>query len=664
MQEYNAPPEVKGKVIVAFSEGSANYCSLSDGGTIAIATSSKGYAAVIDMTNASKYMIGLFEQHESATHQCTISAFGRAAATASLDGSVQVWNTENPEQVWKRLTYKEFDRAVGVALSRDGEYLAAAFQRRSDMRGTIVVYKMPEFTEVVAWKMKELDVFSGAVAISEDGRIVAHCSTSKVYVVEVKAAIDRGASRIGTHRSWRVTGESHVSMSADGSKIVVADDKKLRIISVTGTDIFVLRGYQRSFRPFCCINAAGTRVVAAINGNKFRVWDTSGKIVADIIGFDHHTRGCSISENGNLILGCSFDRTVRIANLEKELLSAPIRIEKEEFCQVFDELNISNDALSIQDKEVPNLKKSPQVEASDSNENIQAEENPDTKECHILPEEEETPIYFAKDESMVDQSPVESEKPKTKVENHEPQVEDNKKPEEMSLSSVQLMIRNLEEMDKKNEEEQLKKRTKKITDKSISENRDKEEEEKDTTDSAACNAEALVDETDHITNSNSSSAVPISISHEIFSKALFRNERSEEGTLLHVQASEALDELFGEEALSALPKYAKDDVLLSVDSNRCWKINVLQFVEAAYKINQEIMASNTDRWTAAFTGAAETKENHLTLPQAALVINNVLNDDAPSRGDIFEALESIIANEDDVTFDSFLASVKKLGFED
>lgn len=304
--QYHMDKEIKLTTLVAFQQGNANYCSINNDGNLAIATSSSGLTVVIGLKNGRAVAVKVFHKHTSAVHQCCISAFGHVAATASLDGTIRVWNVYNPRHVWACLRYEKYARAVGAAISRSGNRIAGLFLS-SKGDGAVVVYNLPTF-EIIFECSCKADVFSGSIAISDDGAVIAYCTMNELVVTKISPII--------TQLSWPVTGQSHVSMSGDGNTIVVADDIVLRMIRIPLGSEVEFQGYERSFRPFCCINANATRIVAAVQGNKYRVWNTEAKVIANVIGFKQHTRGCSMSVNGHILLMCSYDGSVSITHLE------------------------------------------------------------------------------------------------------------------------------------------------------------------------------------------------------------------------------------------------------------------------------------------------------------------------------------------------------------
>jgi len=306
--------------IASFSKGEANFCDISDAGTHGLVTSTTGDAMTIDLTGKSAIGHRAFHGHKSVTQQCTIRSLGRVAATASLDGSVQIWDTENTSYIWKKLTFKDFDRALGVAISRDGNTLAVCFQKREEESGAVVLYSLPDYTRIKWWRTKEIYLFGGSIAISDDGGILAHCSKSWAYVLQVVELQKHTFHDARSQKKWRVCGESHVSLSGNGLRLVIADTKSLRLVDLPDSEVYPLGGYRRSFRPFCNISADGTRIVAALADQKFRIWNAdTGSVIADVGGFANHTRGCALSKDGNILLCCSFGKNVWVTNIARAL---------------------------------------------------------------------------------------------------------------------------------------------------------------------------------------------------------------------------------------------------------------------------------------------------------------------------------------------------------
>ncbi len=619
-------PEQK---IAKFSQGNANYCAITDTGTRAIATSSHGVALAIDLETEKPIKVQAFTRHESSVQQCALTSFGRAAATASLDGTVRVWNTERPSQEWKQLIFKDYNRALGVAMSRDGKTIAACFQKRSNQSGVIVVYEMPHFERITWWKTKKLDLFSGSIAISDDGAIVAHCSKTRAYAVQVSTAMKLGVNNPKSHKRWPVSGESYVAMSGDGCTLVVADDESLRILGLANNVVTELNGYQRSFRPFCTVSQSGNRIAAAIRGDKFRIWDKeSGKVVTDVCGFEHHARGCALSQDGNILLTCSFDQTIFITNIERSMKNRS------------KQTNSSNQKLI-------------RVESSEENKVLQSEpaqtESSDHAEIELIGDEQVTP-EIEKDE-------------KDDLSRNDSEVEVGR----ATSGRVSKLVQQLEEMAKQNDVEEAERNSHAKSDNSVHESVSEEEVEgedvntgeDDGDDNRSNQNENLQKEPEKPNTPKRTLPDP----REVFSYALERFDRTSEKNLLHIQASEALDELFDESDLTRIGKYAKDDALLVSDVDNTWRINERQFIEAGIRVMTAIRASKTDKWTASFTGAAEDLENSLTIPQAVSLIVSVAGESSPEKETIISALEKNSESNGEVDYKSFLSAVRKLGLE-
>lgn len=620
-------PELK---IATFSEGNANYCAITDKGTRAIATSSHGVALAIDLETENPIKVQAFKKHNSAVQQCALTSFGRAAATASLDGTVRVWNTDRPSQEWKKLTYRDYNRALGVAMSRDGKTIAACFQKRTNQSGVIVLYTMPEFERITWWKTKKLDLFSGAIAISDDGAIVAHCSKTRAYAVQVQSAKQFGVNNPKSHKRWPVTGESHVAMSGDGCTLVVADSNSLRILGLADNEVTELEGYQRSFRPFCSISQSGNRVAAPIHGNKFRIWDVqTGKIITDVLGFEHYTRGCALNEDGNIFLTCSFDQTIYMTNLQRALLN------------------------------------SKQVKHTSASESIDIEPKENSgffhKEQEIMPNTSSTDFEVIENENLASQLVMDDSEDLAE----EAEVDVGR----ATSGRVSKLVQQLEDMAKQNDRDDAEQKTRNKPDMSPTISLKEEQNEEIQTDEVSNSEDQVIliaesqvtevpVESQNIDDSKKSRPDP----REVFASALDRFDRTSDGNLLHIQASEALDELFESADLERIGRYAKDDALLSSDVEKEWRINERQFIEAAIKVMTAIRAAKTDKWTAAYTGAAEDLENCLTIPQAASLILSVLGERSPEKETILAALEKNSVSNGEVDFQAFEIAVQNLGF--
>ncbi|EKF00473.1 MULTISPECIES: AAA-like domain-containing protein [unclassified Tolypothrix] len=111
------------------------------------------------------------------------------------------------------------------------------------------------------------------------------------------------------------------SFSADGQQIVTASlDKTARVWDITGKLLAELKGHEgwvnsASFSP------NGQRIVTASSDKTARVWDITGKLLAELKGHQDVVNSASFSADGQRIVTASSDKTARVWDITGKLLA-------------------------------------------------------------------------------------------------------------------------------------------------------------------------------------------------------------------------------------------------------------------------------------------------------------------------------------------------------
>ncbi|MEH1844713.1 MAG: ribosome assembly protein 4, partial [Nostoc sp.] len=109
------------------------------------------------------------------------------------------------------------------------------------------------------------------------------------------------------------------SFSPDGKRILTAsDDKTARVWDISGKQIAELKGHtgrvnSASFSP------DGKRILTASDDKTARVWDISGKLIAELKGHTGSVNSASFSPDGKRILTASDDKTARVWDISGKL---------------------------------------------------------------------------------------------------------------------------------------------------------------------------------------------------------------------------------------------------------------------------------------------------------------------------------------------------------
>ncbi|WP_017316567.1 nSTAND1 domain-containing NTPase [Mastigocladopsis repens] len=137
------------------------------------------------------------------------------------------------------------------------------------------------------------------------------------------------------------------SFSSDGKRILTAsDDNTARVWDISGKQLAELKGHTSGVIS-ASFSSDGKRILTASSDNTARVWDISGKQLAELKGHTSGVISASFSSDGKRILTASDDNTARVWRYRsfEELLSEgchwlndylvinPKELEKLEVCQ-------------------------------------------------------------------------------------------------------------------------------------------------------------------------------------------------------------------------------------------------------------------------------------------------------------------------------------------
>ena len=259
--------------------------------------------------------------HDGAINGVSISADGETAASAGMDGRVRIWDT-NTATLQHVFGISDCTYAASVAIANDRKVIACAYVTQNSFDS------LPEVKIAVFEILKDSRKSSSArctsvwksnstrrvrLAVSQDGTLVAHTKAGGVAVVDVETQ--------KIIASWKSHGDCDIDMDLSASRIAIADGHSLRIFPVTGSDsIIKCSGYNPSLEPSVTFGGNGTRVAAAIEGGLVRVWCAlSGEPLIDLCGPSDDVSALSMSTDGSIILGTSFDSRSYVWNLRPVL---------------------------------------------------------------------------------------------------------------------------------------------------------------------------------------------------------------------------------------------------------------------------------------------------------------------------------------------------------
>lgn len=234
-----------------------------------------------------------------------VAAEGHGVSVHEVATGERIFTIDEPQR------QKAQFAAGGCALSPDGNVLVGSFRTSNRAHGQLHVLRWRNTT--VEARVFQRDYSIWQCNISDDASRIAFKywkgSESGLELVDA-----RSGTTIG--RWGGVTGEWDFAMDATASKLVTADSRALRVLTIDdgdGEGVQVMKSYTFSAFAGCDISADGGHVVSPMADHKFGIWNTnSGKLVAILAGHKNRSNGCAISADGTRVLTCSNDHTVRL----------------------------------------------------------------------------------------------------------------------------------------------------------------------------------------------------------------------------------------------------------------------------------------------------------------------------------------------------------------
>jgi len=301
------------------------------------------------------------DKHSEQVQACAVSADGLTVLSASDDHSILVWDlrgraslrklSEHTDEVFDvDLASNDATRAISackdgiirfffvnqakciaeeqcseelqtgdkdviwandVWISSDGTLAVGVFCSSANI-SEIIVYKWPDESKVIIPKRSM--IFRDRIVsltVSSKQKVLAFYSpiSSSVHVVDLNTFDELRCIPLDD-----VTCLPGVVVASNSPSIVVADSSRLMVHHTidSNMDIELFDYTAAERRTPCSINSDGSRVVCAIEGGKFGLWDTGNKqCIAKLSPHPSMATACSIAEDASKIITGYDDGLVR-----------------------------------------------------------------------------------------------------------------------------------------------------------------------------------------------------------------------------------------------------------------------------------------------------------------------------------------------------------------
>ncbi|SNT09810.1 MULTISPECIES: trypsin-like peptidase domain-containing protein [unclassified Azospirillum] len=308
----------EGAVIeAAFSPDGKRVSTASVDGTVRVwdlsrhtstATILKGHAEWVTVSR-----FGAGDRLETAN----FSPDGGKVITSTADGATQVWDLSAPTPT-ATILQEHFDRVIAASFSTDGKRVVTA---SGDNTARVWDLSAPTPTATI---LKGHTGWVNAASFSPDGKQVvtaSNDSTARVWDLSEQYPT-------ATILQWGISPVTTASFSPDGRQVVTTSSgntAQLWDMSSPEPTLTILEGHTGGISA-ASFNTDGKRVLTASLDNTVRVWDLSSQNPTATIlqGHTGPVNAASFSSDGKRVLTASSDNTARVWDLSAQTPTATI----------------------------------------------------------------------------------------------------------------------------------------------------------------------------------------------------------------------------------------------------------------------------------------------------------------------------------------------------
>ncbi|WP_308301341.1 DUF4062 domain-containing protein [Frankia sp. Mgl5] len=275
-------------------------CAFSAGGGRLATASDDGTVQLWNITEASPRAV--FTGHTGAVWACTFSPDDTLLATASADHSVRLWDLADGSA---RSVLAHPGPVTGCAFSPDGTVLATTGQD-----GAVRLWEVAGGHELRALAGHDGDVWG--CAFSPGGRLLATVGSDRS--VRLWNVADGSPARVLDGHQGAVR---DCVFSPDGTVLAtVSDDQTARIWNIADGGVSAVLAAHTSRVWGCAFSPDGRLLATTGYDGTARLWNlTAATERAVLTGHGGSVRGCAFSPDGTMLATTSHDQTVRIWNV-------------------------------------------------------------------------------------------------------------------------------------------------------------------------------------------------------------------------------------------------------------------------------------------------------------------------------------------------------------